>query len=183
MTTVDLIKYNNDWYNPGNLIKRLLWIIISAIFFESFLPFPSRLKCYLLRAFGAQIGNGVTIKPRVKIKYPWHLLIGNYTWLGEQCWIDDLTDVRIGNNVCISQGAFIETGNHNWSKQTFDLIIRPIIIEDGAWIGAKALILPGSKVREHAVVTSGCVFSGEAKAFGIYSGNPAKWLKHRHLTT
>ena len=72
------------------------------------------IKVALLRAFGANIGKGLVIKNNVIIKSPWYLTIGDNCWLGEGCWIDNLDRVTIGSNVCISQGAMLLTGNHDY---------------------------------------------------------------------
>ena len=97
----------------------------------------SCLKVRLLRMFGAKMGRGVIIKPSVNIKYPWNLVVGDYTWIGENVWIDNLTQVTMGRNVCISQGAMLLCGNHNYRKTTFDLMIGSITLEDGVWVGAQ----------------------------------------------
>lgn len=122
--TVDLSLYNNAWYNTGaSVIKRTLWYFAnSAILNNSFIPF-SRIKIKVLRLFGAKIGKGVVIKPSVNIKYPWNLKIGDYVWIGENVWIDNLVEVSIGDNVCISQGAMLLCGNHNYKKTSFDLMV------------------------------------------------------------
>jgi putative colanic acid biosynthesis acetyltransferase WcaF len=119
---MDLSKYNNDWYKPGNKIKIILWYFINMFFFKTMFPFPSVFKIKLLRLFGAKIGNNVVIKPNVNIKYPWFLEIGNNVWIGENAWIDNLANVKIEDNVCISQDAYLLTGNHNYKKETFDTI-------------------------------------------------------------
>src|SRR5687768_484305 len=112
---VDLSNFNNDWYSPGaSGIKRSIWFVVNAIFFiNPLLPF-SRLKTTLLRIFGSKIGRGVVIKPNVNIKYPWNLTIGNYAWIGEKVWIDNLAHIYIGNNVVLSQGAMLLTGSHDY---------------------------------------------------------------------
>ncbi len=132
-----------------------------------------------MRLFGAKIGHGVIIKPCVNIKYPWFLQIGNNVWIGENAWIDNLTNVQIGNNVCISQGAYIFTGNHNYKKQTFDLMIDPIIIEDSVWIGAKAIVCPGITLKSHSVITVGSVVTKDTEPYKIYRGNPAEAFRER----
>src|SRR5687767_13826142 len=105
----DLSKFNNDWYRPGaNIVMRVAWYVTNAFFFASCLPF-GRLKVALLRLFGARVGQGVVIKPRVNIKYPWLLEIGSHVWIGEGVWIDNLATVTIGDHVCISQGAMLLT--------------------------------------------------------------------------
>ena len=98
----------------------------------------------MLVAFGARIGKGFVIKPAVNIKYPWKLKVGDDVWIGENVWIDNIGNVTIGSNVCISQGAMLLTGNHNYKSETFDLMIKPIVVEEGVWIGAKATIAPAT---------------------------------------
>ncbi|CAG5068719.1 2,3,4,5-tetrahydropyridine-2,6-dicarboxylate N-acetyltransferase [Dyadobacter sp. CECT 9623] len=178
-TQTDLSKYDNSSYKPGSFVKQLLWYFTGRLFVHTHLPYPSGFKNSLLRMFGAKIGNGVVIKPKVNIKYPWFLQIGDHTWIGENVWIDNLTMVTIESNVCLSQGCMLLTGNHNYSKSAFDLIVKPIIIEKGAWIGAKATVCPGVKVGSHAVLTVNSVATTNLDADGIYQGNPARYIKTR----
>ena len=173
MNKVDLGKYSNSWYNPGSSAKRAIWYLINILFFKSSIPTPHRFKTLLLRTFGADVGRGVIIKPSVNIKYPWFLKIGNNVWIGENAWIDNLADIQIGDNVCISQGAFLLTGNHNYKKVTFDLTTQPIEVEDGVWIGAKAVICPGVTLGAHCVISVGSIVSKNTDPYGIYSGVPS----------
>ncbi len=153
---------------------RFLWYFINIIFFKSSLfPFNS-LKLFLLRLFGCSLGKGVVIKPNVNIKYPWKLSLGNYVWIGEQVWIDNLDNVTIGNNVCISQGAILICGSHDYKKPSFDLITKEIILNDGVWVGTKSIILPGVVAESHAILSAGSVMSKNLENYTIYRGNPAK---------
>lgn len=181
MQKVDLAKFNNSWYQPGNAIKRLCWYFCNFLFFHSWLPYPNGWKRLLLSLFGCKLGTGIVIKPRVNIKYPWLLEIGDNTWLGEDIWIDNLAEVKIGANVCISQGAYLLTGNHDYKKVAFDLIVSPILIEDGVWVGAKVVVCPGAILRSHCVITAGSVIAKEAQAFTIYSGNLAQPIRKREI--
>ncbi len=133
----------------------------------------------VLKAFGARLGKNVVIKPRVNIKYPWKLQVGNNCWIGENVWIDNLGLVIIGDNVCLSQGAMLICGNHDYKKRTFDLIVGSITINEGAWIGAKAIVGPNTTVGSHAVLSLGSVASKNLEAYGIYRGNPAVKVKQR----
>lgn len=177
---VDLSTFNNSWYRPGRgKIVLMLWYFTNAIFFKSyFFPF-SGLKVYLLRLFGAEVGNNIVIKPNVNIKYPWRLNIGDNTWIGEEVWIDNLADVSIGKNCCLSQGAFLLCGNHNYKKNTFDLIVDQIVLEEGVWVGAKSTIAPASYMKSHSIVTANSFFSGKSEPYTIYAGNPAKEVRAR----
>jgi len=182
MNKTDLSSYNNNRFTAtigAGKIKQTVWYFVNAVFFiNPFNPF-SRLKCFLLKCFGAHIGKSVVIKPGVNIKYPWKLSIANNTWIGEQVWIDNLVKVDIGSNVCISQGAMLITGNHNYRKAGFDLIVKEIILGDGVWLGAKSIVCPGVKAFSHAVLTVGSVATQNLEAYTIYSGNPAKATKQR----
>ena len=131
--SIDLSKYDNSWYQPGPKLKRLLWYVCNFLFLKSYWFQLNSLKIVILRMFGAKIGANVIIKPNVNIKYPWFLKIGSNTWIGEGVWIDCLTIVEIGDNVCLSQGAFILSGNHDYGKTTFDLIVKPIRIENAGY--------------------------------------------------
>lgn len=104
-------------------IKGFIWYFVNVLFFINPMNPISGLKVFLLRLFGAKIGKGVVIKPGVNIKYPWLLTIGNNVWIGEKVWIDNLDNVTIANDVCISQDAILLCGNHNYKKSTFDLIV------------------------------------------------------------
>ena len=177
----DLSGYNNSWYDPGaGYLKRALWYRFSSVFVNSRFPF-SGFKIFLLQLFGAKIGAGCVVKPNVNVKYPWRLRVGNYTWIGEHAWIDNLADVTIGSNCCISQGAMLLTGNHDYSKKNFDLIVKSITIEDGGWIGAKAVVCPGVIVKSHAVLAVGSVATADLESYAIYQGNPAVKVKDRTI--
>jgi putative colanic acid biosynthesis acetyltransferase WcaF len=166
--------FDNSWYNPGgNILKRSVWYIINVLLFQWHLNPSSRLKVAMLRRFGAKIGRGVVIKPGVNIKYPWHLSVGDYSWIGEDVWIDNLADVTIGANCCISQGSLLLCGNHNYKSSTFELIVKPIKIYDGAWVCAKSVVCPGVNVGENAVLTVGSIATSSLEPNGVYQGNPA----------
>ncbi|MFN5217641.1 MAG: WcaF family extracellular polysaccharide biosynthesis acetyltransferase [Sphingomonadales bacterium] len=173
--------FNNRWYQPGrNGVVRSLWHIGNSLLLMSFLP-GNGWRRGLLRLFGAQIGRGVVIKPRVNVKYPWNLSIGEYSWMGEGVWIDNLGKVSIGSNCCISQGALLLCGNHNYRKVTFDLMVGDITLENGVWIGAKAMVCPGVTCHTHAVLSAGSIATTNLEAYKIYSGNPAVAVKERNI--
>lgn len=179
MSKTDLSKFNNAWYNPGgNLIKRLLWYFTNIVWLNSGFPLNG-VKIFILRLYGAKIGSGVVIKPRVSVKYPWKLEVGNNVWIGEGVWIDNLGMVKIGDNVCLSQGSFLLCGNHDYKKETFDLIVGDIILEEGVWIGAKAIVCPGVKCFSHSVLAVGSVATSNLDANKVYQGNPASIVRDR----
>ena len=149
---IDLAKFENK--NLYTNTKSHLWYIVNYLILNSFFPF-SNIKVFILRLFGAQIGNNVIIKPYVKVKYPWNLKIGDNSWIGEEVWIDNLEEVLIDENCCISQGVYLCTGSHNFKSEKFDLIREKILIKRSSWIGAKAVICPGVTVEECSFIKAG----------------------------
>jgi len=155
-----------------------LWLICGGLFVSSGLP-GSPLRVLILRAFGARIAPGVVIKPHVRVKFPWRLSIAAHSWIGEDVWIDNLAQVSIGANCCISQAAYLCTGSHDWSKETFDLVTKPIVIEDGAWICAKTTIGPGVRVGEGAILALGSVATRDLDPWTCHSTLKTEAIKWR----
>ena len=152
--------------------------MFQAFFVRSWLP-GSSFRVALLRLFGAKIGKGVVLKPGLKVKFPWKLEIGDYSWIGEDVWIDNIGKVSIGSNSCVSQGAYLCTGNHDWSSETFDLKIGPIKIGNQAWVGAFAYLSPGVTIGDGAVISMASVVRGSIDSWTINSGNPAQLASAR----
>ena len=180
---VDLSGYTVGRFDRGaGVVKEGLWLVVSLVLFR-LCPFSfSALKRAVLRAFGASIGRNVTIKPQVKITFPWKLTVGDHVWLGEECWLLNLERVTIGSHVAISQRSFLCTGSHDFKRATFDLITRPITLEDGVWLGAGSWIGPGVTIGSHAVLTAGSVAAKNLAPHGIYRGNPATLVKQRIIS-
>lgn len=177
MPRLDLFE-NRNFVRGRPYIVEAAWILVSAAFVQGFIP-SSKLRKFCLRLFGAKIGHGVVIKTGVKVKFPWRLSIGDYCWIGESVWIDNLSYVNIGNHVCISQGAFLCTGSHDWGKNTFDLITKEINLKNGCWIGAMSKVCLGVTMGERSVLTIGSVAISDIPADNIVQGNPANFKKLR----
>ena len=177
----DLSKYNTNHYSSGNIFARIFWYFTNILVFKSSFFTSYSIKRIALKIFGAKIGKNVIIKPNVNIKYPWKLQLGDHVWIGEGAWIDNLDSVIIGDHCCVSQGALLICGNHDYTKITFDLVVKPIVLEDGVWIGAKSVVCPGVVARTHAILTAGSTISKDMQAYSIYRGNPAEKVKSRDI--
>lgn len=175
MLRVDFSRYDNSFYDTGaSALKRGLWYLVNALFFlNPFMP-VNFVKIVLLRLFGARLGRCVIVKPGVNIKYPWFLQAGDHVWIGENVWIDNLALVKIGNNVCISQGAYLCTGNHDFKSNDFRLLLAGIILEEGTWIGARAVVGPGVRCGRESVLSLNSVATSDLAPGWIYQGNPAR---------
>ena len=123
---VDLSAFRSSLDRGRPWLVEAAWMCVQALLFGTWLP-GSRWRVWLLRLFGSRVGRGVAIKPRVRVKFPWKLSVGDHSWIGECAWIDNLCDVAIGSNCCVSQGAYLCTGNHDWSDPAFALITKPVV--------------------------------------------------------
>lgn len=180
MSSVQLANFDSSSFSKGaGLFKSTIWYFVNALMVRaSWNPFMG-VKVALLQAFGAKIGKSLVIKNNVIIKSPWNLVVGDDCWIGEYCWIDNLDKVVIGNNVCISQGAMLLTGNHDYTMSSMPYRNAPITIEDGAWVGARAVVCPGVTVRKNAILTVGSVATHDLAPDSIYQGNPAQKVRDR----
>jgi len=184
MTSVDLSRFSSAGFGRGaSRLEEAGWVLVRAIFFLPPCPWPSAIRVFWLRVFGGRVGSGVVIRSRVNVWLPWRLELGDHAWLGEEVFLLNLSSVTIGSNVCISQRAFLCTGNHDYTSPTFDLITKPIKVESGAWIGAAGFVGPGVTVGTHAVLAAGSVATEDLSPFGIYQGNPAKLVRQRVLSS
>lgn len=174
-------NFNKGTFSVGAPpVKVQLWYLVSLVCFRSgLIPF-STVLVLILRAFGSKIGKYVRIKPGAYIRYPWKFEMGDHSWLAD-CYVDNLDHVILGKNVCVSQGAMLLTGNHDFTKPEFDLITKPIVLEDGVWIGAKSVVCPGVRANSHAVLTVGSIATKDLEAYSIYRGHPAYKIKNREL--
>ena len=158
-----------------------LWYLLKCIFFLSPFPWPSRFKSWLLRMFGAEIGQNVYWKTRVNIHIPWKLRVGDFTWVGEEVNIINFAPVGIGAHCCLSQRSFICSGNHDYRSPDMRYRHAPIILEDGVWVGAAAFVGPGVTVGTDAVITA-CSVAVKSLAGGwVYAGNPCQSVRRRWL--
>jgi putative colanic acid biosynthesis acetyltransferase WcaF len=176
----NLSVYDNSNYSSGrSRLAEALWFFLGLPILRCRLLPSSFVRSCILRLFGARVSRKVVLKPGIRVKYPWLLSIGAHSWIGEDVWIDNLVLVKIGANVCVSQGAYLCTGNHDWSDPAFGLRAQPIVIEGGSWVGARAVICPGVRIEACGVAAAGSVVTNVIPAYEIHAGNPAQLLRRR----
>lgn len=178
---VDLSRFDNTKsFDPGaGAVKRTLWYFTNALFFlNPCFPFRSP-KPMLLRLFGAKVGRGVVIHPGVNIKFPWKLSIGDHCWIGQRAWLDNLDRLTIGDHVVISQGAMIIQGSHDYKKVDYPTYTRPVVLENGSWVGAGTIVTLGVTMKSHSVLAAGSMASKDLEPYTIYQGNPAQPVRER----
>ncbi len=171
----------NDSLSFSMKVKRICWELVKPVVFYS--PRPLfEFRNNILRLFGAKIGENVHIYPHVNIKLPWNLNVGNNVGIGEDTLLYSWAMITIKDNAVISHKCQLCAGSHDCFDPDFPVVLSPITVERNVWVCTQAFIGPGVKVGEYAVVSSGAVLMRKAKAWGIYVGNPAKWMGERVYT-
>lgn len=162
MTTpgLDLRLHSGRKYDKGrSLAWQVFWHAASHLLFQKWW-FPARLRPPLLRAFGADVGADVVIRQGVRIHWPWRLSVAGPAWIGHGAWILNLAEVIIERDVCISQDALLCAGSHDRGDLAFEHANAPIRLERGAWVCARATVLAGTVIGDHAIVGAGAVVRG-----------------------
>ncbi|MCP2177834.1 putative colanic acid biosynthesis acetyltransferase WcaF [Williamsia maris] len=151
MTHRNLAEFSGRGYDKGRgILTQILWMAASGPISRWWCPVAVRVR--VLRLFGANIGEDVIIRHRVRIHWPWKLQIGDRSWVGEGAWILNLEPVTMGADVCVSQDVLLCTGSHDRHSPTFEFDNAPITVRDGAWIAVRATVLRGVTVGRSSVV-------------------------------
>ncbi len=155
-----------------------LWIMVEFLLITNPLQLSSGVRVAVLRFFGARIGENVIVRPRLRVKFPWNLQVGNNCWIGEGVWIHNQGSLTIEDNVVVSQETFITTGSHDIHK-SMDLVIKPVLIRQGAWLTTRSIVLQGVEVGGNSILTPGSVANKSLPPNTIFGGNPARFIRER----
>ncbi len=149
------------------------WFCVQHLIFSASF-FPSSLRSFLLKLFGASVGSGVYIRRGVRIHFPWNLEIGDHCWIGEEVWFINHEKVTIGSNVCISQRSIICSGGHDYRSASLAYAHKPVLIKDGAWVCLDAKVLPGVTIGECSVVSAGEIARKSLPDFSMLVGGQVR---------
>lgn len=164
------------WGRPAALVY--LWGLVELLVVTNPLQISSSLRVRALRAFGAQIGEGVILRPRVRVKLPWKLSVGDRSWIGEGVWLHNQDQLTIGSDVVLSQDTFVTTGSHAF-RTDMGLTTRPVVIEDGAWVTSRCIVLAGVRIGRSALVTPGTVVRSDVPAGALFGARGGEVLGQR----
>jgi putative colanic acid biosynthesis acetyltransferase WcaF len=161
------------------LIVQLWWLVQSSLFAWS-PQFAYKWRNFLLRCFGAKIGESVIIRPSVKITYPWKLSIGDNSWIGDNVELYTLGNITIGKNAVVSQRSYLCAASHDYQKETFDIYAKPIVVEEETWLATDVFIAPGITIGKGAVIGARSSVFSDMPSGMICTGCPAKPIKGRN---
>jgi putative colanic acid biosynthesis acetyltransferase WcaF len=166
-------------FSVGNRVRRTIWNLTYAILFR---PSPRPLhawRAFLLRLFGAQIGRGCHVYPKVRIWAPWNLVVEDLAGVADDVTLYSMGKITLGERCVVSQGAHLCAGTHDYNDPSFRLIALPIVIGSKAWICAEAFVGPGVTVGEGAVIGARSVVIKDAPPWMVCAGNPCRPIKRR----
>lgn len=170
--------YSSPW-NKREAIMIRVWEVVWTLFVR-WLPKPFyRWQVWLLKRFGCKIKGHVFIAPSCRIYAPWLLTMGKNSCLGPRSEVYNLGPVSLGERVTVAQYVYLCNGTHDFTTPVMPLVVGDMQIDDDVFIGAKSIILPGLHVAEGCVVGAGAVLAKDTEPFGIYAGNPARFIKKR----
>lgn len=157
------------------------WSLVELLLVSNRLQISSSLRAWALRRYGAKIGTGVVMRPRLRVKSPWNLEIGDRCWIGDGVWFHNRDRITIGSDVSISQETYMTTGAHAF-RTDMGLITKPIVIEDGVWVTSRCVVLGGSHIGRSAVISPLTVVRGEIPENAIVSAPAAVVVGQRFET-
>lgn len=150
---VDLRTYDLSNYDRGKPIWIvMLWWFVQSISFPLSLHNFNGFRCFLLRLFGAKIGEGVVIRPTSRFIFPWKVSIGDYSWIGDEVVFYSIDQIIVGSHSVISQKSYLCTGSHDIEDKSFALITAPIKIGNGVWIATDCFVAPGVTIGSNSII-------------------------------
>ncbi len=180
MQKLNSFKLPNN-FRGRNAIVVQLWWLVQSLFFKNSPQFLYGFRRFLLRLFGAKIGKSVIIRPTVRITYPWKLVIGDFSWIGDDVGLYSLGEIEIGKNVVISQKSYLCTGSHDYLQPDFPIFAKKITIKDECWLATDVYVAPGITIHKGTVVGSRSSVYKDLPENKICIGNPAKVIRERKI--
>jgi putative colanic acid biosynthesis acetyltransferase WcaF len=178
MQKLNSFKLPNNFRGRNAFVVQLWWLV-QSLFFKNSPQFLYGFRRFLLRLFGAKIGKNVIIRPTVRITYPWKVVIGDFSWIGDDVVLYSLGEIEIGENVVISQKSYLCAASHDYLKQDFPIFEKKISIEDQCWLATDVFIAPGITIGKGTVVGSRSSVYKDLPANKVCVGNPAKIIRER----
>ena len=178
MQKLNSFKLPNNFRGRNAFVVQLWWLV-QSLFFKNSPQFLYGFRRFLLRLFGAKIGKNVIIRPTVRITYPWKVVIGDFSWIGDDVVLYSLGEIEIGENVVISQKSYLCAASHDYLKQDFPIFEKKISIEDQCWLATDVFIAPGITIGKGTVVGARSSVYKNVPANKVCVGNPAKIIRER----
>lgn len=179
----ELPKYTTR-FGIKNRLYRLCWNLVYWLLFR---PFQGGLfykwRNILLRCFGAQIADHSIVYASAKIWMPCHLIVGRESCIGPNVFCYNPSKIIIGDKVTISQNTYLCAGSHDITDLALGFITEPIIIKDYVWVCANCFVMLGVTIEEGCIIGATSSLFKSTESWGVYGGNPAKFIKKRNINS
>jgi len=136
----------------------------------------------VLKVFGANLSGIPFIHSTARIQIPWNLTMEHRACLGEHTNAYSLGKIKILKGATIAQEAYLCTGTHDFNTPSLQLMTKPITIGKNAFIGARAMILPGVCIGDQAIVGAMSVVPKDVLDHQIVAGNPSQKIGERPVS-
>ena len=158
-----------------------LWWLVQSSLFRCSPQFLYGWRRFLLRSFGARIGKNVLVRPTTRVQFPWNLVIGDWSWIGDDVVLYNLAQIWIGEHVVVSQRSYICAASHDWKREDFAITASPVSIQREAWVATDCFVGPGVTIGEGAVIGARSSVLHDMPPGMICFGSPAIPIKARKL--
>ncbi|MFZ1963571.1 MAG: putative colanic acid biosynthesis acetyltransferase [Roseiarcus sp.] len=166
-------------FSLGDRAYRALWNV-TWLLLAAWTPSPlHRWRRFLLGLFGATIARSAHVYSTARIWCPANLEMGPHSSLGPRVDCYSMAKITLGPYATVSQDASLCGGTHDIEDPNFQLVAKPILIGEHAWIAAGAFVGPGVTIGSGAVVGARAVVFKDVPAYSVFVGNPAVFLKMR----
>jgi putative colanic acid biosynthesis acetyltransferase WcaF len=163
--------YESPW-TTENRFLRVLWEFCWFLFC-SWTPKPlNEWRLFWLRVFDAKIDGTPFVHQRARIAIPWNLTLHDRACLGDRANAYSLGEIEIGARATVAQEVYL-------SDPAMPLTVAKITIGEGAFVGARAFILPGVTIGARSIIGACSVVTQDVPADSIAAGNPCRVLKPR----
>lgn len=173
MYRLDQFNVPKNFRGKNSLIVQI-WRTTYILLYKSSPQIMYGWRRFLLRLFGAKIGKKVVLRPSSQITYPWKLEIGDHSWIGDDVFLYNLGNIKIGSNTIISQKSYICTGSHDYKSVNFNIYQKPIVIGNSCWIATDVFVAPGTIITDEVIIGARSSVFKDILEKGIYKGNPLK---------
>lgn len=179
--TKDVDTFTEPSFSFYNRVYRVIWGIVCFLVFRYTPNYLFSWRGFILSLFGAKIGKGVHIYPKVRIWAPYNIEIGNQSGIANDVNLYSQGKIKIGERSIVSQGSYICTGTHDYSKRGHPLVCYDIMIGNNVWIAAEVFVHPGITIGDGAVIGARSVVTRDISEWTVCAGNPCVFLKYRRF--
>ena len=176
------MRQESRYASPWTFRQRMkvgLWCLAWATLFRPTPKFLYPWRVLLLKLFGAKVTGRPFVASSAVIKMPWNLVLEDRSCLGPASEVYNLARVTLRARATVAQQVYLCTGTHDFADPRLPLVVGEITIGDDAFLGVRALVLPGVEIGAGAIVGGGSVVAGDVPAGTVAAGNPCRVIRRR----